>query len=98
MTHRERELLRFIERYIAENDGVAPTFTEMAAAIGLASKSGVLRIILSLERQGRVRREANQTRAVRPAAVPLDLSKATDGALLAEVAARGLLRAEGVPS
>lgn len=95
MTHLERQLLRFIEQYLADHDGVAPTLAEMASAVGVASKSGAHRLLESLERQQLIRREPNQTRAVRLVVPAVDLSKVPDGTLLAEVASRGLIRAEG---
>ena len=57
MTHLERQLLRFIEQYLADHDGVAPTLAEMASAVGVASKSGAHRLLESLERQQLIRRE-----------------------------------------
>lgn len=95
MTHLERQLLRFIEQYLADHDGVAPTLAEMATAVGVASKSGAHRLLESLKRQQLIRREPNQTRAVRLMRPAVDLSKVPDGTLLAEVASRGLIRAEG---
>ncbi len=93
MTHRERDLLRFIEQYMGDHGGVAPTLAEMAEAIGLTSKSGVHRFLSSLERQGLVQRASRQTRSVQLVGAHVDLSKVDDGPLLAEVAARGLLQA-----
>lgn len=93
MTHRERELLRFIERYMAENDGVAPTFVEMSAALGGRSKSGIHAMVKSLERQGKLRRTQGHHRAIELVDQPVNLTAVPDSELLREVASRGLIRA-----
>ncbi len=54
LTPRLRSLLRFIERYIAEHE-VPPSFDEMREAMGLASKSGIHRMITALQDRGYVR-------------------------------------------
>lgn len=54
MTPRERECLRAIEELTV--DDVAPTMQELAERLRLKSKSGVHRLIESLEAQGRVTR------------------------------------------
>lgn len=38
-------LLNFVIDYMDANEGVSPTFQEIAAGVGLASKSGVARIL-----------------------------------------------------
>ena len=83
MTHQQRELLRFIERYHAEHDGVAPTFDEMRTALGLASKSGIHRMLVALEEQGRIRRTSHRQRTIE-IIVGIDLSSASDAAIAAE--------------
>ena len=93
MTHLERQLLRFIEQYLADYDGVAPTLAEMASAVGVASKSSVHRLLKVLERRGLICREPNHARATRLVQAEVDLSKVPDGTLLAEAASRGLIRA-----
>lgn len=93
MTHRERELLTFIERYMAEHGGVAPTLDEMGAGVGIKSKSGVHAIVGSLVRQGLLRRTDERHRGLAVVAQAVDLASVPDGTLLQEVAARGLIRA-----
>lgn len=64
MTPRQKQLLDFIKAYTAENDGVSPTFGEMKDAAGLASKSGVHRMVAALEAQRRIRRRAGRARTI----------------------------------
>lgn len=63
-TQKQLELKRYIAARIAE-DGVAPTFEEMRAHVGLASKSGVHQLLLALEERGHIERLKARTRAVR---------------------------------
>ena len=51
MTDLQLRLLTFIREHIAEN-GVAPTYDQMRAAAGIASKSGVSRHVEALIAQG----------------------------------------------
>lgn len=64
MTRKMRELYEFIRDYTAENEGVAPSFDEMREFAGLASKSGVYRLIEALEERGHIRRLHNRARAI----------------------------------
>lgn len=63
MTPREHQVLGYLERYVADA-GYAPTFTEIAAHLGVAGKSGVHRLLTSLERQGRIARDRDRPRAI----------------------------------
>lgn len=77
---RPRLMLCFIAGYI-EHHGYAPCLREMAAAVGLASKSGAARILDRLEARGMILRRRNLERGVevfRPPALP----RAPDGAPL----------------
>lgn len=62
-TQRQGELLAFISGYIAEH-GVAPSCDEMKDAMGLASKSGVNRMLNGLEERGLIRRVHFRARAL----------------------------------
>jgi SOS-response transcriptional repressor LexA len=63
LTRRMRALLEFIEAYSAEH-GIAPSFDEMRAGIGLQSKSGIHRLVSSLAERGFIRRLPNRARAI----------------------------------
>jgi repressor LexA len=56
-------MLCFIAGYI-EHHGYAPSLREMAEAVGLGSKSSVLRVLARLEVRGMIRRRHNLARAV----------------------------------
>ena len=72
LTRKQSELLEFLVGHAAEHD-VPPSFDEMRDALGLASKSGVHRLVSGLEERGYIRRLANRARAIeilRPAGTP----------------------------
>ena len=71
LTKRQHDLLRFIQGFMAEHDGVAPSFDEMKEALGLASKSGVHRLVSALEERGFLRRHYHRARAMEVRDVPL---------------------------
>lgn len=62
-TRKQRELLAFITDSIKET-GVAPSFDEMREAVGLASKSGVHRLVHALAERGHIEFMPNRARAV----------------------------------
>ncbi|WP_105436385.1 LexA family protein [Neorhizobium tomejilense] len=64
LTGRQRKLLVFIKGYLAENDGVAPTFNEMKDFLGLASKTAIHHLINELDERGAIRRIRGKTRAI----------------------------------
>lgn len=63
MTRRERELVDFIRAYLREHR-ISPSYEEMRAAMGLASKGGITRMLDQLEHQGVVFRLRHRTRSV----------------------------------
>ena len=69
LTAKQLELLRFIAHRVDE-DGVSPSFDEMKDALGLASKSGIHRLITALEERGYIRRLANRARALEVLRMP----------------------------
>ena len=64
LTPAQSKALDFIRGYIKENGGVSPSFNEIAAALGLKSKSGASRIVVELERRGHIRRLHHRMRAL----------------------------------
>lgn len=70
MTRREMEAFNFIDRYRAKH-GLAPSYQEMADALGLASKSGVHRLVLQLEAKGWIRVHRHRARAIEITRQPL---------------------------
>jgi repressor LexA len=63
LTRKQSELLSYLTSHLQEHD-VPPSFDEMRDALGLASKSGVHRLVSGLEERGYVRRLANRARAI----------------------------------
>lgn len=69
LTHKQKELLDYINTY--QNDhGASPSFEEMKEALGLKSKSGIHRLISSLEERGFLRRLAHKARALEVVKAP----------------------------
>ena len=74
LTIKQRELMNFLEAY--ENRYKAsPSFDEMREALGLASKSGIHRLISGLEERGFIRRLANRARAIEITKNKIQLNK-----------------------
>jgi SOS-response transcriptional repressor LexA len=63
LTKRQHQALLFICDYV-NREGVAPTYYEIADAIGLKSKSGVNRLIQGLAERGYIRFIPNRPRAI----------------------------------
>ena len=63
LTGKQHQLLRYLIDYQAEKD-ITPSFDEMRAAIGLASKSGIHRLVSALEERGYIRKLPNRARAI----------------------------------
>lgn len=70
LTPKQRVLLDFIVRYQRERRGVSPSFDEMARALGLASKSGIHRLIEGLVARGALVRMPNQARTLQVVTTP----------------------------
>lgn len=94
MTKKEAELLAFIRAYMTQHAGVSPSYDEMAASMGLQSKSGVCRMINQLEKKGKIRRPKAGVRSI----VLIDdtdglLTPEMNSALIAYAHATGLNKA-----
>jgi len=63
LTRKQSELLTYLSDHMQQQD-VPPSFDEMRDALGLASKSGVHRLVSGLEERGYIRRLANRARAI----------------------------------
>ena len=63
LTRKQSELLTYLSDHMQQHD-VPPSFDEMRDALGLASKSGVNRLVSGLEERGYIRRLANRARAI----------------------------------
>ena len=63
LTRKQKELLDYLTAR-AKKSEVSPSFDEMRDALGLASKSGIHRLVSGLEERGYIRRLANRARAI----------------------------------
>jgi DNA-binding MarR family transcriptional regulator len=63
LTTKQAACLKAIADHQAST-GLSPSFDELAVALGLASKSGVQRLLMALEKRGRILRPANRSRAI----------------------------------
>lgn len=65
MTPSQRDTLAFITGYIARTGGVPPTYDEIAAHLGLKSKSGIHRLIAGLVERGHIEKRPHLKRCIR---------------------------------
>ena len=65
LTQKQNQLLSFLIKRI-EEDGVSPSYEEICIELSLKSKSGIHRIVKSLEERGYVERLENKARAIAP--------------------------------
>lgn len=63
LTKKQKELYDFLKEYISSNH-ISPSFEEMKNAVNLKSKSGIHRLITSLEQRGFIRRLKHKARAM----------------------------------
>ena len=93
LTKQQAKLLAFIKAY-QRREKASPSFDEMRVAMGLASKSGIHRIVSSLEERGYIRRLYNRARAIEVLPEPhlpeTPLATYSTDALAAEIRRRGL--------
>ncbi|WP_337995626.1 transcriptional repressor LexA [Oleispirillum naphthae] len=75
LTAKQRNLLLLIDSHL-KRFGIVPSFDEMKDALGLRSKSGVHRLISSLEERGFIRRLPHRARALEIIKLPEDMAAA----------------------
>jgi len=75
LTQKQKDLLLLIDRKI-KTVGVPPSYDEMKDALGLASKSGIHRLITAVEERGFIRRLPNKARALEVLKLPEDYNNA----------------------
>ena len=63
LTRKQKELLDYLKNYIGKNQ-ISPSFEEMKEAVNLKSKSGIHRLITSLEQRGFIKRLKHRARAM----------------------------------
>ena len=65
LTHKQNQLLTFLIKRLEEH-GVSPSYEEICKELSLKSKSGIHRIVKSLEERGYIERLENKARAIAP--------------------------------
>ena len=65
LTHKQNQLLTFLIKRL-EDHGVSPSYEEICKELSLKSKSGIHRIVKSLEERGYIERLENRARAIAP--------------------------------
>ena len=78
LTQKQKDLLLLIDNRI-KAVGVPPSYDEMKDHLGLASKSGIHRLITALEERGFIRRLPNKARALEVLKLPADVVAANAG-------------------
>ena len=63
LTKKQKELFDYLSDYIRKNN-ISPSFEEMKSAVNLKSKSGIHRLITSLEQRGFIKRLKHRARAM----------------------------------
>ena len=63
LTKKQKELFDYLKDYINKNE-ISPSFEEMKKAVNLKSKSGIHRLITSLEHRGFIKRLKHRARAM----------------------------------
>jgi repressor LexA len=63
LTKKQKELFEYLSKYISKNS-ISPSFEEMKEAVNLKSKSGIHRLITSLEQRGFIKRLKHKARAM----------------------------------
>ena len=64
LTSKQSKLLDYLKNTLKDNN-ISPSFDEMRKFLGLSSKSGVHRLISSLEERGFIKRLHNKARAIK---------------------------------
>ena len=63
LTKKQKELFDYLSNYISKKN-ISPSFEEMKIAVNLKSKSGIHRLITSLEQRGFIKRLKHKARAM----------------------------------
>lgn len=69
VTRRQHDALKFISAFQTKN-GYCPSGSEIATGMGLKARSGVVRILVELERRGFIRRLRGKKRAIEVIRMP----------------------------
>ncbi len=86
ITKKQKQVLDYIREYVRDNDGVAPTYEEIAEHFGYRSKGTVHKHITNLEEKGYIKKDWNRTRG-------LEIVKQENGNGISELPLLGLVAA-----
>lgn len=89
ITKRQRALLDFIQKFMADNNGLAPSVMEMARGLELSSTSNVHTMLTRLEQRGMIRRLKFHARAIQIVDPNDPIARARDCELVSELTQRG---------
>ncbi len=64
LTPKQAELLDYIRGYMETSGGVAPSYSEMVAGIGLTAKSNIHRLLGGLAERGHIAQIKGRSRSV----------------------------------
>lgn len=76
ITAAQSKLLTYIDGYAREHGGTSPSFREMCGHLGLASGSGVHRLLEGLEERGMIRRLKSRARSIEVLRLPGEPARA----------------------
>lgn len=79
LTQKQHDLLIFIDKRLKKNS-ISPSYDEMKDALGLASKSGIHRLITALEERGFIARLPHRARALEILRLPGQAAGSAKGA------------------
>lgn len=65
LTAHQRRVVDYLSAFIGEH-GVSPSYEQIQSHLGLASKSGVHRVVAALEKRGAIRRLPGHARSIIP--------------------------------
>ena len=71
LTHKQNQLLTFLIKRLEEH-GVSPSYEEICKELSLKSKSGIHRIVKSLEERGYIERLENRARQLPQRKIQMD--------------------------
>ncbi|TCM21508.1 LexA DNA binding domain-containing protein [Novosphingobium sp. PhB165] len=89
LTAQQSRLLTYLKSNLASAGGIAPSYDEMAVAVGCAGKSSAYRLVMALEERGFIRRVPHRARAIELVDIG-PLNGVPTEALVAELARRGV--------
>ncbi len=81
LTKKQEQLLTFLTQYYEKNF-ICPSYDEMKNAVGLASKSGIHRLLFALEERGFIKKLPNRARAIEILKQPKSLNQIKNNKLI----------------